>query len=136
MASIRREIALRVPAEFAWDAIRDVGAPHTRLARGFVVATKCDPGERTVTFGNGLSARELIVDLDDARRRFAYSIVAGSATHHHAVFEVRAIDAANCTLLWTTDVLPHNLAEPFSRMVDAGIVALRATLESDYAAQS
>src|SRR5690606_2742227 len=120
MASIHREIEIAAPADFVWDAIRDTGAPHRRLARGFVVATAVEPGARTVTFANGLSARELIVDLDEARRRLAYSIVAGSATHHNAAFEVTALDATRCRVAWTTDVLPHDLREPFERMIDAG----------------
>ena len=37
MASIHREIWIDTPPERAWDALRDVGAIHTRLARGFVV---------------------------------------------------------------------------------------------------
>lgn len=134
MASILREIELAASADFVWDAIRDVGAPHRRLARGFVVATSVEPGARTVTFGNGLSARELVVDLDEARRRFAYSIVAGSATHHNASFQVFDAGPGRCRVAWITDVLPHDLREPFERMIDAGLVALRATVEADFAA--
>ena len=53
-----------------WDAIRDVGAIHRRLAPGFVVDTKMDGDARIVTFGNGLVARELIVDIDEDHRRW------------------------------------------------------------------
>ena len=134
MASIHREIELAASADFVWDAIRDTGSPHLRLARGFVVATAVEPDARTVTFANGLSARELIVDLDDGRRRLAYSIVAGRATHHNASFEVTPIDDRHCRVRWVTDVLPHDLGEPFARMVDAGLVAMRSTIEQDFAA--
>jgi hypothetical protein len=134
MASIHREIELGVPAAFVWDAIRDVGAPHTRLARGFVTATALEPGARTVTFANGLTARELFVDLCEERRRFAYSIVGGRALHHNAAFEVEALGAARCRLRWTTDVLPDDMREPFARMIEAGLAALRRTVEEDFAA--
>ena len=40
MASISREIVIDARPEQVWDAVRDVGAPHTRLAPGFVVDTK------------------------------------------------------------------------------------------------
>jgi hypothetical protein len=136
MGSIFRDIRVAASADFVCAAIRDTGAPHTRLARGFVVDTKVDAGARVVTFGNGLSARELIVDVDDTRRRFAYSIVAGRATHHNASFEVIADGDHAARVLWTTDVLPHELIEPFSRMVDAGVQALKTTVEADYAATS
>jgi hypothetical protein len=134
MASITREIDLDASADFVWAALRDTGAPHTRLARGFVTATVTEPGARTVTFANGLTARELIVDLDDTRRRMAYSIVAGPATHHNASFHVAATGARSCRVLWITDVLPDELREPFARMVDAGVAAVKQTVEADFAA--
>ena len=134
MASIHREIELAAPASFVWEAIRDFGAPHRRLARGFVTATVLEPGARTVTFANGLTARELLVDASDERRRLAYSIVGGRAMHHHAAFEVEPLDAARCRLRWTTDVLPDDMREPFARMIEAGLAALRQTVETDFAA--
>ena len=133
MASIVREFELAAPAEFVWQAIRDLGAAHTRLARGFVADTQLEAGARVVTLSNGLTARELIVDVNDERRRFAYSIVAGRATHHNASFEVQAC-GSNARVRWVTDVLPHELGEPFARMVDAGVTAMKQTVEADFAA--
>ncbi len=69
MASLYREIDLEAPADQVWDAVRDVGALHTRLVPGFVVDTQMDGEARLVTFANGLVAREAIVSLDDERRR-------------------------------------------------------------------
>jgi len=56
--------------------MRDIGALHTRLVPGFVVATRLEPGARVVTFGSGAVAREPIVTLD------------GQATHYNASVEV------------------------------------------------
>jgi hypothetical protein len=134
MASIHRDVDLAASADFVWDALRDVGAPHRRVARGFVTATVTGPGERTVTFANGLTARELVVELCDERRRLAYSIVGGRALHHNASFEVQPLEAARCRVRWTTDVLPDDMREPFARMIEAGIAAMRQTLEADFAA--
>ena len=53
MASIRKEIAVEAPAGRVWDAIRDVGAVHTRLVRGMVLNTRLDGDSRLVTFANG-----------------------------------------------------------------------------------
>ena len=39
MASIHREIVIDAPAEKVWDAVRDVGAIHRRLAPGFEQAS-------------------------------------------------------------------------------------------------
>jgi len=65
MASIRKEILMNAPSETDWDALRDVGALHTRLVPGFVTDTRLEPGARIVTFGNGQVIRELLVDLDE-----------------------------------------------------------------------
>jgi hypothetical protein len=49
MASIRKEIRIDARSEDVWDAIRDVGAIHRRLAPGFVVDTKLEGDARIVT---------------------------------------------------------------------------------------
>jgi hypothetical protein len=69
MASIRKEIQTSASPEDVWAALRDVGALHTRLVPGFVVDTRLEPGERIVTFGNGMVVREPIVDINDEVRR-------------------------------------------------------------------
>lgn len=84
MASIREAISIQARPEDVWAAVRDVGAVHKRLAPGFVVDTVLEKGARVVTFGNGLVARELIVDVDDEARRLAWSVVGGRMTHHNA----------------------------------------------------
>ena len=58
MASIRKEISTSATPEQVWDALRDVGALHTRLVPGFVTDTRMEPGARIVTFGNGKVVRE------------------------------------------------------------------------------
>ena len=77
MASIHREVTVEAAPELIWNAIRDVGAVHERLAPGFVVDTRLEEGARIVTFGNGVVARELIVDLDEGSRRLVWSAVGG-----------------------------------------------------------
>ena len=88
MASIRREIVIEARPADVWDAIRDVGAVHTRLAPGFVTDTKMDGDARIVTFGNGLVARELIVDVSEDARRLVWAVVGGRLTHHNASLQV------------------------------------------------
>src|SRR5690349_2697732 len=88
MASIRREISIGVKPEDAWSALRDVGALHTRLVRGFVTDCRLEGDARIVTFANGVVARELIVDIDDAQRRVAWAAVGGRLTHHNASAQV------------------------------------------------
>ena len=62
----------RARPDEVWDAIRDIGALHTRLVPGFVVDTRLEPGARIVTFGNGMVVKEPIVDIDEADRRLVW----------------------------------------------------------------
>lgn len=84
MATLHKEVSIRAPLEDVWDAIRDLGALHTRLVPGFVVATRLDGDTRTVTFGNGLVAREVILSLDDEHHRLAWNAEGGRTTHYNA----------------------------------------------------
>jgi len=124
MASIRKEIPLDARAEDVWDAVRDIGALHTRLVPGFVTDTKLEPGARIVTFANGMVVRELIVDLDDKARRLAWSAVGGRLTHHNASAQVFA-DGDKSRLVWTADLLPNELADDIRTMIDHGAAAMR-----------
>jgi len=131
MASIRKSLIVGVQPEAAWAAIRDVGAVHERLARGFVTTTELDDDTRMVTFANGMTVRERIVTIDDAARRLVYAVVSGGrTTHHNASFEV--IDEADgrARIVWTTDLLPDAVAPAVEGMMDGGLHAIRQTLEA------
>jgi hypothetical protein len=81
MATIHKEIEIDRSEEFVWDVIRDVGNIHTRLVPGFVVDFKLEGDWRTVTFANGMVARELIVSVDDTTRRHSWAAQAESLIH-------------------------------------------------------
>ena len=131
MASIHREIAIEVASERVWDAVRDIGAIHERLAPGFVTDTVLEDGgaARVVTFGTGLVARELIVDRDDAKRRLAWSVVGGRMTHHNASLQIFADGGGRSRAVWIADLLPHELAGPVGGMIAQGLEAMKKTLE-------
>ncbi len=61
MASIRREVVIDATPERVWDALRDVGTIHIRLAPGFVADV----------------VRERIVDVDEAAPAIASMIEQG-----------------------------------------------------------
>jgi carbon monoxide dehydrogenase subunit G len=128
MASIRREAFIEACPETAWSALRDVGALHTRLVPGFVVDTKLEEGARVVTFGNGMVARELIVDVDDEARRVAWSVVGGRMTHHNASAQVFP-EGRGCRFVWIADLLPHELAPVITTMIEQGMAVIKKTLE-------
>jgi hypothetical protein len=129
MATLHKEVVIRAPLHHVWDAIRDVGALHTRLVPGFVVATRLDGDARIVTFGNGMTARETILSLDDERHRLAWNAEGARTTHYNAVLEARA-EPGGTRVVWTTDLLPHDMATPIAGMQDQALATMKKTLES------
>jgi carbon monoxide dehydrogenase subunit G len=130
VAFIHKELIIDAPPDVVWDALRDVGAVHTRLARGFVVNTQPDGEFRVVTFANGVEVRERIVDVDDAARRVAYSASGAQLTHHHATFQVFAVGDRRSRLVWLADLLPAEARDFVDGMMEQGCVAIRQTLEA------
>ena len=129
MASIHREVLIDARPEFVWEALRDIGAIHRRLAPGFVTDARLEEGARVVTFGNGMVARELIVDLDEQARRLAWSVVGGQMTHHNASAQVFADGDGRTRFVWIADLLPHELAPLIAGMIDQGLAVIKQTME-------
>jgi len=128
MASIHKDFLIDAPAADVWDALRDFGALHTRLAPGFVTDCKLDGEARIVTFANGTTAREMLVDCDDERRRLVYAVVSERVKQHSASAQVIAEGEARCRFVWITDVLPHEIAPYISVQMDAGGAAMQKAL--------
>jgi len=131
MASIRKEILIHHRADLVWDAVRDVGAVHTRVAPGFLTGCRMEdaPLARVVTFANGMEARELIVDVDDSARRLVWAVVGGRLTHHNASMQIVAEGTGRTRVVWVADLLPNELAPVIAGMIDQGLAAMKATLE-------
>jgi len=108
MASIRREIQVAAEPERVWDALRDV-----------------------VTFGNGMSVRERIIDVDDTQRRVAWSAEGEPFSHYNASVQAFAERDGRTRLVWIADLLPNELEPQIAGMIDQGMVAMKRTLEQD-----
>ncbi len=126
MTTLRQDVALDADPAAVWDALRDVGAPHERLVRGFVTACESDGRERVLTFFNGMVVRELLVGVDDEHRRITYAITEGF-THYQGTAQVVA-DDAGCTLVWHVDLLPDERAADVAALMAHGATAMRRTL--------
>ena len=128
MPTLHKEIHIEASPETVWDAARDVGALHTRLVPGFVVDTRLEDNARIVTFGNGMVVRELIISVDDQRRRLAWTAVGGRTTHYNAILQLFA-DRSGTRVVWTIDLLPDEMAAPIAAMQENGLAAMKATFE-------
>lgn len=131
MASIHKEIQIASSADVVWDAVRDFGAVHIRVAPGFLTDCRLEPdgGARVVTFAGGMQARELLVDLDNNARRLVWSVVGGRPTHHNASMQIFPDGEGRSRAIWIADLLPHELAGPIGAMIEQGLVAMKKTLE-------
>lgn len=129
MASIRREIQVAVAPERAWDALRDVGRIHERLVRGFVTDCRLEGDARVVTFGNGMTVRERIIDVDDTQRRVAWSADGELFSHYNASVQAFAEGDGHTRLVWIADLLPNELEPQVAGMIDQGMAAMKRTLE-------
>jgi carbon monoxide dehydrogenase subunit G len=127
MASIRREILTSARPDSVWDAIRDIGALHTRLVPGFVVDTRLEPGARIVTFANGTVMKEPIVTIDDEARRLVWSAEGGPLTHYNASVQAFA-EAAGSRVVWIADFLPDQAAAVVGPMMEQGMAAMKKAL--------
>ena len=130
MASIHKDIILAASADAVWDAVRDFGAVHTRLAPGFVIDAREDDDARIVTFANGVTAREVLVDCDNAWRRLVYAIANERIRHYNAAVQIVDEGDRQTRFLWTIDLLPHDIAPYISAQMDLGIEAMKTKLES------
>lgn len=129
MATIRKEVEIHASPARVWEALRDIGALHTRLAAGFVADTKMEGNTRVVTFGNGMVVREDIVSVDDAACRVVWAIVGQQFRHYNGAAQVFANDRV-ASFVWTTDLLPDELASNVDAMMEAGIAAIKKTIET------
>ena len=133
MASIVREVVVDAPAAACWDALRDSGAVHERLAKGFVTDAKLvGDGEREVTFFTGAVAREKQIGVDDESMRLAYTVVGNppGSWHHNASAQIVPAGDGQCRFVWIIDVLPDELADQIAGLMDAGLRVIRETLEA------
>lgn len=132
MASVTKEFDVPATPDAAWEALRDFGAVHERVAAGFVVSSALDGDVRTVQFMTGAVARERLIGVDDERRRLVYGVIDGpfAMDHHQAsvVVAAREDGSPGARLTWTTDVLPDDVAPLIEQMMTAGAAAIARTL--------
>jgi len=127
MATLKREIPVAANATAVWQAVRDFGAVHTKVAPGFLTDLKMDQGDRIITFFNGLVARERLVTADEDACRLVYAVVEGRPSHYNAAVQVFP-EGDGSRVVWTIDLLPDELAPAVGAMMDEAARVMRKTL--------
>ena len=130
MASIHHQITLQVGAAQAWNALRSVGDAH-KLFAPVLVEGRLEGDTRTVTFATGMTVHERMLDVDDMRRRVAYTVLDGPGmAYHHASMQILDAGQSQCEFVWITDFLPEDLRTTLTPLIEQGTRALKANLES------
>lgn len=128
MATIRKEFRSPRSADDVWGVLRQFDRVH-ELAKGFVAATKMEPGgARVVTFANGMEVREHLVSSDDAERRLVYAITDNPRYTHYSASAQVFEDGAGSRFVWTVDFLPNDMAPMQDAAMNAGAEAMRRAL--------
>jgi len=132
MGSMTKEVLTEAAPEAVWDAIRDVGALHTRLVPGFVVNTELIPGGRRVTFSSGRTVEEPILSCSDSLRRLVWTVRAENFpfSHYNASVQVHARAAGGTRVEWTADFLPDSAAAILDGLMTAGATAMTRALQA------
>jgi hypothetical protein len=133
MASIHKDISLDARPDDGWAAVRDFGAVHQRVAPGFVTECRLDGDSRIVTFANGNIARELLVTMDEERRRLVYAVVSERVKQHSASIQVFADGDNRSRMVWIADVLPNEIGPYIDGQMDLGAFAMQRKFRRDAA---
>jgi carbon monoxide dehydrogenase subunit G len=131
MTTLQNQVLIDARPEAVWDAMRDIGALHTRLVPGFVTDTRLEsPEVRVVTFFNGTTVREPIVSVDDRLRRIAWTATGEGIpfTHYNGVAQVFA-EGRGSRVVWTADFLPADPAPFVAGMLEKGLAAMKRAFE-------
>ena len=129
MASIHIEKAIDVSADTAWRALRRVADAGTLFAP-VLTGAEMHGDTRTVHFRNGPVVHERVIDVDEHRRRVAYTALDSPVlTFHHAAMEIADDGPGRCRFVWTTDFLPADAASGLRPLIEAGTDALKHNLE-------
>ena len=129
MASIHKNIPIDAHPDDVWAAVRDFGGLH-RLVPGFVRDVRLEGDARIVTFANGMVAREVLVDCDEARRRLVYAIAGERVSHYNGSVQVIADGDTRSRMVWIVDVLPNEIAPYIRGEMDLGAQAMQGALSA------
>ena len=129
MASIQRDITVEIDPMRAWAALRRVHAA-AELFAPVLTDSSVEGDVRTVTFANGMVARERIVDVDDDRHRLVYSALdVPGISYHHASMQILDAGKGKSRFIWITDVLPAEAVASVEPLVEQGTQAFKTNLE-------
>lgn len=130
MARIVETIEIARSCTDTWESVGDIGGLEKSVPQ-LVASCEFDPDAevRTVTFTNGLTLVEPIIAHDSEAKLIAWTAQGGTWDHHNASLQVLEGKEGHCRVQWIADVLPNSEEPAIRGIVQAGLAALKETLE-------
>ena len=128
MATIFYASSVRVPPDVAWDFLERYIRSKVH-AFSACVSERQDGDFHVVTLADGIEVRERNIRVDADRMRAVYRVPWLLGTQHHQA-EMRVVpqEDGGAIVEWTTDIVPHKLAnmlrKPYSAMFDELVTAV------------
>jgi carbon monoxide dehydrogenase subunit G len=128
MAIFEESITIDRSPDDVWRVIGDAGNISGWLP--FITESRLEGDYRICRAGENGGLRELILLIDDDRRRTEYTILEGPMPIEfiHAGIEVRS-EGSGSRVVWDTTVTPDALAEMFKPIYREGLENLRSQFE-------
>nr|ABR18234.1 unknown [Picea sitchensis] len=143
MKSVNMEIDLKVPAQKAWDAIRDSASLFPKIMPSHFKSIE-DIGDgdvgtiRRITYGKGMKMAthesERIEALDETNMTVTYSMIEGEALNVFKVIKATikllpGADANSCRLSWTAEFEPAGNRIPPSDSIEEATTNIFKAME-------
>jgi len=129
MATIYRSATLSVSPDAAWDVLDRYTRSELHIFKNCASERQVDDYRVVVTL-DGLELWERNITVDPERRRAVYTVPGIPGTEHHqAEMRIDVDPDGRAVLVWTTDLLPQDLAHGMSDMYDVLFVDLVAAVE-------
>lgn len=121
MATIHFDIPLETTAANAWSRLSALHQVHELVS--FLGSTRVDGNRRVCMIADGAPVAgqldEVILGVDEAKRRVAYSVVDSPfGFEHHAASMQIVAHGERARFVWTTDVLPDAVAGSMAEMFE------------------
>ena len=130
MATIYRSAPIDLPAATVWNFLDRYTRSEVHIFRNCTSERRVDD-YRVVVTTDGQEIWERNVTVDTPHMRAVYTIPhLHGAEHHQAEMSVRDGGEGHCTLLWITDLVPHDLADQLGPVYDELFVDMISAVRS------
>ena len=127
MADASTEITVDASPDATWAVIRDF---HGLASWMPGIDELVSEGDDRVLSMMGMSVRERLVKLDDAKRALTYTIVEGAPVASHEATLTVSADGTGSKVVWDVTVTPDEMAPMFEQIYAQGLVPLKAKAEA------